>query len=253
MNFFLMAALLALCCSSHVRAQSVEKLSGWHGTAGAGPVFVPKYVGSGQLQALLLPIVYVDYNDQFYVNLFRAGAYFWSSQDRKIGLGLAVEPRIGFQSSDGPKLAGMQTRRSSLQGGPAFDWEGDLGSLSVGYFADLTGASHGGYFDALFNKPLVKNERWNVNGTLEISRFNSKITNYYFGVRPGEITPLRPFYQAGAATNVTLWLTGQYNLTREYALMLGANVTRLGGAAAASPIVERREAPLLYFGLGINL
>lgn len=248
-----MAGLLVLCCSSHVRAQTVGNSSGWNGTLGAGPVFVPKYVGSRHLEALLLPIAYVDYNDQFYVNLFRAGAYVWSSQDKKKGLGFAVEPRIGFKSSDGPKLIGMETRRSSLQGGPIFDWEEDLGSLSVGYFTDLAGASHGGYFDALFNKPLLKNERWNVSGTLEISSLNSKITNYYFGVRPGEITPVRPFYQPGATANVTFWLTAQYNLTKEYALMFGANVTRLGGAAAASPIVERRDAPLLYFGLGINL
>jgi outer membrane scaffolding protein for murein synthesis (MipA/OmpV family) len=35
--------------------------------------------------------------------------------------------------------------------------------------------------------------------------------------------------------------------------MFGANVTRLGGASADSPIVERRQALLLYLGFGINL
>jgi outer membrane protein len=253
MRGFLIAGLLVLCCSSHARAQTAENLSGWHGTLGVGPVFVPKYVGSRHLDALLLPIAYVDYNDQFYVNLFRAGAYVWSSQDKKKGISFAVEPRIGFKSSNGPRLAGMEIRRSSLQGGPTFDWEGDFGSLSVGYFTDLSSASHGGYLDALFNKPLVKNERWNANGTLEISRLNSKIVDYYFGVRPAESTPTRPFYQPGATTNVTFWLTGQYNLTKQYALMLGANVTQLGAAAANSPIVERRQVPLLYIGLGWNL
>jgi MipA family protein len=253
MREFLIAGLLVLCCSSHARAQTAENSSGWHGTLGAGPVFVPKYVGSRHLEALPLPIAYVDYDDQFYINLFRAGAYFWSSQDKKKGLGFAVEPRLGFNSGSGAKLTGMETRRSSLQGGPTFDWEGDFGSLSVGYFTDLTGASHGGDLDALFNQPLVKNARWSVNGTLEISRLNSKSVNYYFGVRPAEITPIRPFYQPGATTNVTFWLTGQYNLTKQYALMLGANVTQLGGAAANSPIVERRQVPLLYIGLGWNL
>jgi outer membrane protein len=253
MRFFLIAGLLVLCCSNHARAHTAEKPAGWHGTVGVGPVFFPKYVGSKDLVALPLPIAYVDYDDWFYINLFRAGARFWSSQDGKKAIGFAVEPRIGFNSSDGPRLAGMQTRRSSLLGGPTFDWEGDFGSLSVGYFTDLSGASHGGYLDALFNKPLVKNERWNVSGTLELSRLNSKIDNYYFGVMPGEVTPIRPFYQPGATTNVTFWLTGQYNLTKQYALMFGANVTQLGGAAANSPIVERRQVPLLYVGLGWNL
>jgi outer membrane protein len=253
MRFSSIAALLALCCSLQAFAQATENSSGWHGTLGAGPVFVPKYVGSRRLEALLLPIAYVDYNDQFYVNLFRAGAHFWSSQDRKKAFGFAVEPRIGFNSGDGPRLAGMATRRSSLLGGPTFDWEGDFGSLSVGYFTDLSGASRGGYLDALFNKPFVKNERWDVSGTLELSRLDSKINNYYFGVRPGESTPIRPFYQPGATTNATFWLTGQYNLSKQHALMLGANVTQLGGAAARSPIVERRQVPVFYLGLGWNL
>jgi outer membrane scaffolding protein for murein synthesis (MipA/OmpV family) len=250
MRFFLFAGLMVLCCVNRTLAQTVENSSGWHGTVGVGPVFFPKYAGSKDLEALPLPIAYVDYDDWFYINLFRAGAYVWSSQDKKKAISFAMEPRIGFKSSSGPKLAGMETRRSGLQGGPTFDWEGDLGSLSVGYFTDLSGASHGGYLDALFNKLLVKNERWNVNGSLEISRMNSKIENYYFGVRPAEVTPVRPLYQPGASTAVTFWLTGQYNLTKQYALMLGANVTQLGGAAANSPIVERRQVPLFYMGLG---
>jgi len=253
MRILVIAGLTALFCSTPVFAQIAESSPGWHGTLGAGPVFVPKYVGGRAMETLPLPIAYVDYNDWFYVNLFRAGAYVWSSEDKKKGVGLAVEPRLGFDSGTGPRLTGMQTRRDSVLGGPTFDWEGDLGAVSIGYFADLSGASHGGYLDALYNKPLVKNERWSVNGTLQFSRLNANIVDYYFGVRPGEVTPLRPSYQPGATTNATLWMTGQYNLTKHYALMLGANVTRLGSAAADSPIVERRQAPLLYIGLGWNL
>ncbi len=35
--------------------------------------------------------------------------------------------------------------------------------------------------------------------------------------------------------------------------MFGASVSRFGSAAADSPIVERRLAPLIYLGLGVNL
>jgi outer membrane protein len=245
--------MLVLCCSSQAGAQTATNSSGWHGTLGIGPVFVPKYIGSANLEALPLPIAYVDHADQFYVNLFRAGAYLWSASDKKKGISFAVEPRLGFSANSGVKLTGMETRRGSLQGGPTFDWEGVLGSVSVGYFTDLTGASRGGYLDALYDKSFVSNERWKLNGSIEISRLNSKIVNYYFGVRPTEIAPNRPIYQPGATTNVTFWITGQYNLTRQYALMFGANVAQLGSAAGNSPIVDRRQAPLFYFGLGWNL
>jgi outer membrane protein len=253
MKASLLAGLLALCCSCYARAQTDEKPSGWHGTVGAGPLFFPKYVGSEDFSVNPVPLAFVEYDDWFHIDLFRAGAYFWSSEDKKKGLSFAVEPRFGFHSSDGTRVSGMHTRRDSLLGGPTFDWEGEYGSLSIGYFTDLTGASHGGYLNALFNKPLVKNEKWDVTGTLDISRLNSKFDNYYFGVRTDEVTTNRPFYHSGATTNVTVWLTGQYNLTKQYALLFGANVTQLGGAAANSPIVERRQVPLLYIGLGWNL
>jgi outer membrane protein len=245
--------VILLCCPVAARAQTEEKTPGWHGTLGVGPLFVPKYVGGTKMEVLPLPIAYIDYNEWFYVNLFRAGAYIWSSEDRKRGISLALEPRIGFNSSDGPRLAGMATRRSSVLGGPTFDWEGSLGSFSIAYFSDLNGASGGGYLDLFLSEPFVKNSHWELNGTIELTRLNSKFVNYYFGVTPSEATPTRPVYVPGATTNATLWLTGQYNMTRRHALMFGANVTQFGSAASDSPIVERRWAPLFYIGLGLNL
>lgn len=248
---FVFALLLPLCAVAQL--QSPPKAAGWSGTLGAGPVFFPKYVGSKELGVLPLPIAYLSYDDWFYVNLFRAGAYVWGSADKSKGISFALEPHLGFNSGDGPRLAGMATRRSSLAAGPTFDWTGELGALSLGYFYDLNHTSRGGYFDAIYDKPFVKNDRWEVSGTLELSRLDSKMVNYYFGVAPSEATAARPLYQPGSTTNVTLWITGQYNFTKRYALMFGANATRLGAAAAGSPIVERRQAPLLYLGLGINL
>ena len=243
---------LPLLCTGAI-AQTTSKGSGWTGTLGGGPVFFPRYTGGKGLQAVPLPIAYVDYNGWFYVNLFRADAYVWGSEDKKQGLSFAMEPRIGFHSSEGARLTGMATRRSSLFGGLAYNAESDLGSMSLGYFADLGNASRGGYFDLLFNRAFLKNDRWDVSGTVQFSRLDSKVVNYYFGVTPAEVTAGRALYMPGSTTNVTLWLTGQYNLNKQYALMFGANVTRLGGSAAASPIVERRDVPFLYFGLGLNL
>jgi outer membrane protein len=246
---FFALGLLSACADALAQAPS----TGWTGTLGAGPVFVPKYVGGKDLQALPLPIAYVSYDDWFVINLYRASAYVWGSEDKKKGISFSVEPRLGYHSSDGAKLAGMATRRGSLSGGPTFDWQGDWGALSIAYFFDLSNASRGGYLDVLFNRPFVSNSSWDVSGTIELSRLDSKVVNYYFGVTPSEVTPTRPLYQPGATTNVTLWITGQYNWTKRYALMFGANVTRLGKASTDSPIVERSQAPFAYLGLGINL
>ena len=243
--------LLPYCAAGQSNPGSKD--AGWSGTLGAGPMFFPKYVGGRGWQVLPLPIAYVDYNEWLHVDLFRAGAYVWGSEDKKKGISLSVEPRLGFKSSDGPRLAGMATRRNSIAGGPTFDWARDFGSLSLGYFFDLSDASRGGYSDALFNRQLIKGARWDLSGTLELARIDSKTTRYYFGVTPAEVTPARALYRPGSTTNATLWLTGQYNVDKRYAFMFGVNTTRLGAAAADSPIVERRTAPLAYLGIGILL
>jgi MipA family protein len=243
--------LLPVCPSA--KAQAPAAASGWSGTLGVGPVALPRYVGGKDLQVLPLPIAYVTYKEWFYVNLYRVGGYLWGSDDKKSGISLAVEPRLGYHANDGARLAGMATRRGSLSGGPTFDWQSGANALSLGYFSDLSHASGGGYADLLFNRTLVHDARWDASWTIELSRFDSKVVNYYFGVAPSEATPTRPLYQPGATTNVTLWLTGQYNLTKRDALMFGTNLMRLGHAASESPIVERGLAPLVYLGLGINL
>jgi hypothetical protein len=57
----------------------------------------------------------------------------------------------------------MATRGDGFSGSPTFDWEGELGALSVGYFFDLSDASRGGYVDVLFNKPFIKDAHWDVS------------------------------------------------------------------------------------------
>src|SRR5258708_11600724 len=141
------------------QARAAATSSGWSGTLGAGPVFVPKYVGGKDFQVVPLPIAYVTYDEWFFVNLYRAGAYVWSSEDKKKGVSFSFEPRLGFHASDGAKLTGMATRRGSLSGGPTFDWQGDPGALSIGYFSDLSNASRGGYVDRLVNRPLISVRR----------------------------------------------------------------------------------------------
>jgi outer membrane protein len=243
--------LLPVCASAQAREPAAAL--GWSGTLGVGPVAFPRYVGGKDLQVLPLPIAYVTYDDWFYVDLYRVGGYVWGSEDRKKGISLAVEPRLGFHANDGARLVGMATRRNSLSGGPTFDWQNGSNAFSLGYFTDLSRASGGGYADLLFNRTFLHDATWDASWTIELSRLDSKVVGYYFGVPSSEVTPARPLYQPGPSTDATLWITGQYNLTKRGALMFGAHITRLGTASADSPIVESRQALLLYLGLGINL
>lgn len=91
------------------------------------------------------------------------GFYALSSAGKRLGLGLAAEPRLGFHGGDSGRLAGMSTRRLSLEAGLAFDWENPLFST-------------------------------------DLSRIKAGIADYYFGVRPFEATAQHASYSPGAGS-----------------------------------------------------
>ena len=245
--------LLANHLLAHADAAIADSSAGWGGTAGVGAIAFPKYVGGNSSQFWPIPILSINYNETFYVELERIGVYVLASDNKKIGLGFAVEPRFGFSAKDGPRLRGLAKRRDSIEGGPTFDWDFDVIAFSVAYFADLNRSSRGHSIRASIYKPLLKDDHWDVGALLAFDAMNSKVTNYYFGVRAIEANALRAAYEPGKATTTSVGLSGTYKLNQRHSLMFGAIVTHLPGGVAASPLVETRRAATWYVGYGWNL
>lgn len=236
--------------SSSTSAKAAESGKDWTGYAGAGAIAYSKYVGGKGVRVIPAPLLSFEYKETVYVDLVRAGVRFWSSEDNKMALGLAAEPRFGFKSSDGPRLAGMAERRISVEAGPSFEWETRLASFNLAYFADATRASRGASLRGSVYKQLLDTQHWDFGPYAGFERINGKAANYYFGVRDTEVTPDRAAYNPGATTNWMVGVSGAYKFGNGHALMFGVQNTRLGGSAASSPIVETRNAKLGYIGLG---
>lgn len=248
----LVAVTLALC-ADRALAQATEVAAGWAGTAGFGPIVMPKYVGGKASQVWPIPILSINYNETFYVELQRIGVYLIASDDKKTGLGLAVEPRFGYAAKDGPLLKNMFTRRNSIEGGPTFDWDIDVLALSLAWFRDLDHSSGGQSLRATLYVPTLKNEQWDLGVLLGADRMNKRVTNYYFGVTMPEATITRPAFAAPASTSVSIGFGGTFKLDKRRALIFGGNYARLGSALAQSPLVETRRAGTLYVGYGWTL
>jgi outer membrane protein len=255
----LLPALLfcALPLQGHAQSAAAATVSAtakdWTGYAGAGVIGYSKYVGGKGTGALPAPLLSFEYKETVYVDLLRAGVRFWSSDDKKMALGLAAEPRFGFKGSDGARLAGMAERRISVEAGPSFEWDTPLASLNLAYFGDITGASKGASLRGSVYKQVVDTPQWDVGPYAGFERLNGKVANYYFGVPASEATIDRPAYQAGSSTHWMLGVSGAYKFGGGYALMFGVQNTRLTGSTASSPIVETRNAKLGYIGLGWTL
>jgi outer membrane protein len=236
-------------CGAQTTGASVPK--SLDGYLGAGAVMVPNYVGGADSETKLLPLAMIEYKETVYIHLNRAGVRLWTSPEKEMALGIAAEPRIGFSPPDGPRLAGMAIRHDSVEGGPALEWERDPYALSLAWFSDWSDTSGGRSWRLSAERQLVDNGRWDVSAYLDLDHADRRIVQYFFGVPPDEATPARPSYLPGATINSALGLTGAYRLNKNYALLFGGEFSRLGAAAAASPIVERRSGSIGYLGLGL--
>ena len=168
-----------------------------------------------------------------------------------MALGFAAQPRFGFHPKDGNRLDGMSSRHDSIEGGVAFEWELPQASLSAAYFTDWSETSGGQSWRLSVDHQLVDSRSWDVSAYIDLDYAGTKIVQYYFGVRPDEATAARPSYQPGATVISSLGLSGAYKLNKDYALLFGSELSYLGAAAAASPIVQRRNSLMGYLGLGL--
>lgn len=236
-------------CGAQTTGESAPK--SLDGYLGVGAVMVPNYVGGADSETKLLPLAMIEYKETAYIHLNRAGIRLWSSPEKEMALGIAAEPRIGFSPPDGQRLAGMAIRHDSVEGGPVFEWERDPYALSLAWFSDWSDTSGGRSWRLSAERQLVDDGRWDVSAYLDLDHADRRIVQYFFGVQPDEATPARPSYLPGATINSALGLSGAYKLNKNYALLFGGEFSRLGAAAAASPIVERRSGSIGYLGLGL--
>jgi len=214
-------------------------------------MFMPKYVGSGDKVTRPIPLAMLEYEETAYIHLDRAGVRLWNTDDKKMALGIAAQPRFGFHAKDGSRLTGMSVRRDAIEGGAAFEWELPQLSLSAVYFTDWSGTSSGRSLQFSIEHQLIDSGPWDLSAYIGLDYANAKIVQYYFGVRTNEATATRPYYQPGAAVISSLGFTGAYKLNKNYALLFGSELTSLGAAAADSPIVQRKTGLTSYFGLGL--
>jgi outer membrane protein len=244
-------ALLATPFLCAVASAEEPASDGWNGYLGLGTWWRPNYVGGTRDHVFLTPIADLDYKDIVYVYFDRAGARFWASDDKKMALGVAGEPRFGFRASDGSRLRGMETRNDAIEGGPTFEWELPGVSVSVAYFRDLADTSDGEAWHFSLFRQLIDRKPWDVSVYADFEHISNRVVQYYFGVRPDEATAARPAYWPGSTMNKALGLNGAYRLSKNTALLFGGEIDFLGAAAAASPIVLEPVSLSAHLGYGI--
>ena len=223
------------------------------GRLGVGALVESRYSGAADYQTFPVPLASLEFGDYAYIDYWQAGLYLLSSPDKTLGLAIVATPRLGFNSRDGPRLAGMTARKSSIETGLSIDYGSDSAGVSLSYLHDIAGASDGGLVRLLGFKRIEITSHFGVEAFLGLERLSSQVANYYYGVGSNESTAARPYYQPGIATDLNAGLHFNYDFGQKSTILFGYEATRLGDSLANSPIVERRLTNLFYVGYGWRL
>jgi outer membrane protein len=223
------------------------------GRLGAGAIVDSRYSGGVARQAFPVPLMSLEIGDFAYVDYWEAGVFFWSNPAKTVGLAAVATPRLGFSSSDGPRLSGMTRRQSTIEAGLALDYGRDDSGVSLSYVHDVTGGSRGGVTRLFGFKHFDFTKRFGLDGYAGVERLDADVARYYYGVGDGEVTAARSAYQPGASTAVSAGVRFNYDFGRRSTLLFGYEPTRLGQDLAKSPIVETRTTSFFYFGYGVRL
>lgn len=133
--------------------------------------------------------------------------------------------------------AGLALRRKFSWGTPYAEVTRDISSRSEGLELRL------GYWNEW------RRGRFTLRPHAALSLRDSDLNDYYYGVRPGEATPARPAYSAGAGVDSEIGLYATYRLSEGLHLFGNVTAGRRSATVRASPIAEDRFDTAVTLGV----
>lgn len=216
-------------------------------TLGLGPYMQSQPYKKSDALLTPSPIIFYD-NSLIYIRWTRAGIYFAGSKNEDLswGFSLTAQPRpYGYAPEDSPYLAGMDERKTSLEGGLALTLQKEKTFFEITLLTDLLYEN-----DAYVAQTELGYEV--ALGALEIypsvmaAYQSSSFVNYYYGITPKESTPQRALYNPKGGYSFAMQSYFNYPLSQKLSLFANLKAQTLAKEAKESPLTEQKA---IYSGL----
>lgn len=220
--------------------------AGGAGSGGAVRAVRSPYLGDGVRYDYLPVNVYAG--EHAYLHSDRVGLKLDLDADQRVDMFLAHRYEGTPLLRPPAALAGMALREQGTDLGIGYRRRTAWGSLGVELLHNVDDASRGSEARLRLAKALRRGElRLWPQATL--SWRDTKLNDYYYGVRPAEAAAARPAYLAGSGLNLELALYAAYPLSKNWHLLGGISATQWSGGVRTSPIVENRLQATATLGL----
>lgn len=242
--FRLLFTLSSLMAAVPALAEEADTHKGWSAGIGGG-VFSTPFRDADDVTTVLPYVAYEG--DRVNASLF--GASYRLTGDGPLDVALIAAPRFQLvEPADSPFLAGMEKRRSTLEGGISVRYATDAGQFRLEALTDTLGRHKGSQVSLKYGFGLQFGEV-SVVPSLSVSWQDKKLANYYYGVRASEATATRPAYSTGSAVVPGAGIDIAWPVTDRVRLVAIAGYERLPKTLTRSPIVDEDYTAQLIIGV----
>lgn len=149
---------------------------------------------------------------------------------------------------DNDRLAGLEERDPTVDGGVYMMHRSDLGQFKLTVIDELTGKHDGQSADLNYTFDL-KAYNWSINPYIGVSWSSRDSVDYFYGVNESESSSLRAAYKGKSSTNAYVGVQGRYEITDHIEATIQASYTRFGSGLTDSSIVD--EDGSFVSGIGV--
>ena len=163
----------------------------------------------------------------------------------------AVEGQLrfdGYDPDESQALAGLEERDLTLDAGFSVTASDDWGIVTFKVLGDALGVYEGYEISASYQYPIPF-KRWTLVPSIGLNLSSAELVEYYYGVKPNEVTDDRTAYSGKSVVNATAGLNAMYKLTNHWEIIGGAEVTFLGDGITGSPIIAEDSEVIAYTAL----
>ena len=196
----------------------------------------------------LLPLMIAEY-DRFYLQGTHGGfRFFKDDNDQSLALELSYT-FDGYKSSDSDALRGMDDRDPAWEAGLVYEVGLAGGQAQTKLMQDVSGRHKGFSAGLQYERPFWTDDGLVVSWYARSEYWNSKKTDYYFGVSREEATSSRSFYAADKSYRFYLGSNVSKRINDNISLIASAEYLRMSVAANDSPLTDRQDQWSAYAGV----
>ncbi len=153
-----------------------------------------------------------------------------------------------YDTTNPPELAGIEARDNDFNLGLHYFAEFKYLDFSSSLVHDISGAHNSWLARHVISKEIPAGN-WEIRASAGIDLYSAKLSDYYLGVSPNEVTSFRPEYYPGITLSYFFTFVADYPINESWVLSSGFLYGLYSNSANDSPLTDKNSRAMGYVGI----